>query len=240
MNDSLTSSSVRGENLIRLGLSAALGVAFTLGLFWVVAHFEHQEPAAVAIYDEAPVAVVAVEPPPPPIQTTQPETPATQVAGFDLAPASDNPVKIAVPPPELEALLPPPEAAPPAVIQFGRLDTTLRPKMDSDGPNQRIFQVKEVDQLPMVLYRVEPHVPRRLSKGAESMRVAMLIIVNADGSINDVRVSQSSGSPEVDAIISANIREWAFSPAVRRGVKVKCILEQGVVIKWGKESPFHV
>lgn len=240
MNDSLAILDTRGENLVRLGLSAVLGTAFTLGLFWSIAHFEREAPVLPASFDDVPPMAVAIEPPPPPILTPPTEVTITPVPGFDLTPAADNPVKIAVPPPDLEALLPPVETAPPAVIQFGRLDASFRPKMDLDVSEGRIFQAKDVDQRPTVLYRVEPHIPRQVRNDAESLRVVLLIIVNADGSLKEARVSRSSGNPEFDAIIAATIREWAFTPAVRRGVKVRCILEQAITINWTGGSAFHL
>lgn len=240
MNEALPIFETRGETLRRLWLSAAMGAGFTCALFWMIARMEKEAPAALEIVDELRLMVAPPEPPPPPLPT-QPQTEvATPVAGFDLVPAADNPVKIAVPPPELEALLPPAVTAPPAVIQFGRFDPGFRPTMDLDVSGARIFQSKDVDQRPTVLYRVEPHIPRHVRKGAELLRVELIIIVNADGSLKEARVSRSSGNPEFDAIIAATIREWAFTPAVRKGVKVRCILEQAIIIKWDAGSPFHL
>jgi TonB family protein len=238
MNDALPILETRAETLRRLGLSAALGAGFTCALFWVIARMELDAPSVVEVVDEVRQMLAPPEPPPPPLPTQpQPEI-ATPVVGFDLVPAADNPVKIAVPPPDLEALLPPTEVAPPAVIQFGRLDLSFRPKMDLDVTDGRIFQAKDVDQRPTVLYRVEPHIPRHVRKGAEMLRVVLLIIVNADGSLKEARVSRSSGNTEFDTIIAGTIREWAFTPAVRKGVKVRCMLEQAIVIKWDGGSGF--
>jgi TonB family protein len=65
-------------------------------------------------------------------------------------------------------------------------------------------------------------------------------VVDAKGEIGNVRIASSSGNPEFDAIILNNIREWSFSPAIRKGRKVRCLLQQAVIIQWSRRSQFEL
>lgn len=220
-------------------LSLLLGAGFTFGLFLGIARFDRTTPAEppADILDLRAVSIQ--EPPPPPRETPREQTPIeTTLTGFESAP-SDSPVQIAVPPPDLASLLPPPALAPPAVIQVGQLYTDLKPKMDITAMGDHIYQMAEVDQVPRVLNQVIPRIPPSVRRGADMLRTSLLFVVDANGEIKNVRVVSSSGNPDFDAIILSNIKEWTFSPAVRKGKKVRCLLQQAVIIKWTGGSVFE-
>jgi len=234
-----TPASSRGSGVIQGVLSLLLGAGFTLGLFLGIARFDR------AALSEAPSeimdarAVFVAEPPPPPREVPQDQAPIdTPLAGFDAAPA-ESPVQIAVTPPDLRDLMPP-MVAPPAVIQVGQLYTNLKPKIDINTTSDRIYQMMEVDQLPHVLHRVTPLIPPTVRQNAQMLRTSLLFVVDADGQIKNVRVASTSGNPDFDAIILRTIHEWSFSPAVRKGVKVRCLLQQAVIIKWSGGSVFEL
>lgn len=221
-------------------LSLLLGAGFTLAIFLGMARFDRNEPAELPaeIMDLREISLQ--EPPPPPRENPREATPMeTTLTGFDPAP-SESPVQIAVTPPDLEALLPPPPIAPPAVIQTGRLYADLKPKMDLSVAGDHIFQMAEVDQVPQVLNRVTPNIPASVRRGAVMLRTSLLFVVGANGEIGNVRLASSSGNPEFDAIALNNIKEWTFSPAVRKGRKVRCLLQQAIIIKWSGSSPFEL
>jgi TonB family protein len=219
--------------------SLLLGAGFTAGLFLGIAQFDRAaqgEPPA-EIMDLR--AVTLQEPPPPPREVVREQTPIEiPQLGFDAAP-SESPVQIAVTPPDLRDLVPP-TVAPPAVIQVGQLYTNLKPKIDVNIASDHIYQMMEVDQLPRVLNRVTPSIPPSVRQNAAMLRTSLLFVVDADGQIKNVRVVSTSGNADFDAIILKNITEWSFSPAVRKGLKVRCLLQQAVIIKWSSGSVFEL
>lgn len=221
-------------------LSLLLGAGFTLALFLGIARFDLVEPTEPPddILDLRAVSIQ--EPPPPPRETQREPVPLeATLTGFDPAP-SDSPVQIAITPPDLESLLPPPPLAPPAMIQAGQLYTDLKPKMDITLSGDHIYQMSEVDQLPKALHRVTPFIPLNVRKNASMLRVSVIFVVNAKGEIGNVRIASSSGNPEFDAIVMNTIREWSFSPAIRKGKKVSSLLQQATIIKFPRSSQFEL
>jgi protein TonB len=221
-------------------LSLSLGAGFTVLIFLGIARFDLTEPMEPPADIMDLRAISLQEPPPPPRDMPQEAVPVEAIlTGFDPGP-SESPVQIAVTPPDLEALLPPPPMAPPAVIQAGRLYVDLKPKMDLTAPGDHIFQMAEVDQVPQVLNRVSPTIPTSVRQGAATLRASLVFVVDASGEIRNVRLASSSGNSDFDAIILGNIKEWTFSPAVRKGKKVRCLLQQAVIIKWSGGSRFEI
>ena len=219
--------------------SLLLGAGFTAGLFLGIAQFDR------AAQGEPPAEIMDVravslqEPPPPPREVQREQTPAEiPPLGFEAAP-TESPVQIAVTPPDLRDLMPP-TVAPPAMIQVGQLYTNLKPRIDVNIASDRIYQMMEVDQLPRVLNRVTPAIPPSVRQNAAMLRTSLLFVVDADGQIKNVRVASTSGNADFDAIIMKNILEWSFSPAVRKGLKVRCLLQQAVIIKWSAGSVFEL
>jgi TonB family protein len=70
-------------------------------------------------------------------------------------------------------------------------------------------------------------------------RTTMLLVVNIDGTVGDVRLLKSSQDGDFDEVIMATIREWRFSPAVRKGRKVRCWVEQAITVKVDQGSRFE-
>lgn len=228
-----------GNGLARGALGVVLGAGFTVALFLGMALFDSHEPAKPPP-DIAELRAAAIhEPPPPPpeIQRREDTAVADTLTGIETL-ASESPVHVTVPPPDIAALLPPPPAAPPASIQVGRLYADLKPKIDDGDMQDRIYQMAEVDQLPRVLNRVNPVVPPSVRNEAKMLRTSMLFTVDANGEIKNVRVVGSSGNPKFDEIMVETIYHWTFSAAVRRGKKVRVLLQQAVTVKWNQASPF--
>ncbi len=230
-----------GGGVGRTLLSLGLGAAWTLGLFLMIARFDRTTPEAppADIMDLRAVSIQEPPPPPPEIQPREPVPIQETLTGIESS-RSDSPVQITVTPPDLESLLPPPPVAPPAVIQVGQLYTNLKPKMDLKMTGDHIFQMAEVDQVPQVLNQVTPKIPTSVRGGASTLRTSLIFVVDVNGEIKNVRIASSSGNAEFDAIIMENIHEWTFSPAVRRGQKVRCLLQQAVIIRWSGGSPFQL
>lgn len=228
------------ENPVGALLAAwTLGAGFTGLLFFGLAHVERrgQESTPTDIADLRTVVVAELPPPPPEVRREQEPVP-TLLQGFEAA-AAESPVRVPVPPPDVAALLPPPAEAPPAVIQIGRLHSELKPKLDVGEARDRIYQRSEVDQAPRVLNRVNPHVPPVVRDNAPVLRTTLLFTVEPNGDLGNIRIAASSGNPAFDQIIVETIREWSFSPAIRRGRKVRCLLEQMITVKWTGGSRFE-
>ena len=224
-------------------LGAILGVLFTIGIFSGIAYFQRSHVSdAPAEVEDLRAVTIPMDPPPPKItEEPVPVEEALPFAGLDIG-ASDSPVKIAVVPPDLQVLMPSSDLPPAAVIPVAQLYTNFKPKMDVSADFNRIFQQAEVDQKPAVLARPDPVVPPSVRGDAKTLRVLTLVLVDKKGAVADVRIIKSSGNQGFDTLITQSIRqEWLFSPAVRRGRNVRCLVEQTVTVVWGSgNSPFLI
>jgi TonB family protein len=133
----------------------------------------------------------------------------------------------------------PPPARAVVAARFDVANSIARPVDLDELPARRIFSRNEVDQRPMVVYRVTPKFSdQRVSKMA-TPRVGLLLVVNSDGSVGDVQVMRGSGEEDFDQAIIEAIREWRFSPAILKGRKVRCWVEQMVSVKMSRATPFE-
>lgn len=224
------------------GLGLLLGGAFSFGLFFAVARFESLEavPPADEIEEIRRVSL-PLEPPPPPPTVTQPiEAPAADlpISGIEIG-ASDSPIKIAVVPPDLAAVTPTTPYVP-ARAQLATLHAELRPTLNIDADVARVYQESEVDQKPRALVRTAPPIPADVHGSASSLRVVLLLLIDQKGKVTNARVLRSSGKPAFDDLVARCVtNEWLFSPALRRGKKVKVLAEQGFRVNFGGGgSPF--
>ena len=125
------------------------------------------------------------------------------------------------------------------MLQIGQLYGEFKPRTDLSVDTQRVFQQSEVDSIPTALYRPSPPITRRHFKDTDRLRVTLLFVVEANGTITNVRVAKSSENPEVDAIVAETVqKEWGFAPAIKRGKKVRCLLLQPFTIMLPSASPF--
>jgi protein TonB len=54
----------------------------------------------------------------------------------------------------------------------------------------------------------------------------VVVAIQADGSVGEVRLRQSAGHAELDAAAVEAVKRWRFAPAQRRGVAVQfCCVE---------------
>ena len=219
------------------------GLGFTLALFWGLAHFENVPPAppAVQFMDMTAVAV-PLDPPPPPRTEVTPPKPAEDMvalAGLDVG-RTDSSVHIAVVPPDLEALVPTTRVPPGAIVKLGYLDTNLKPRVDVGVDIHHVYQVSEVDRAPQPIVRVAPPGAAQFFNGARSLRVNLLFVIDVDGRAVSARVIESSGNPRFDQLVAKTVEDqWEFSPAIRRGKKVRCLAQQAIRVVIGGGSPFE-
>lgn len=219
------------------------GAGFTFALFLGIAYFERVGPveAKEEIEDMIAVAMPPEAPPPKIVEQTE-LMPATVLpfAGIEIG-ATDSPVKIAVTPMDLEALLPSVDVPPVAAIQPALFHSDLKPKLSAEADFSRVFQASEVDKRPAVLSRTTPFVPRHVRGKAKVLKVSLLIVVDGGGSVTSIRVMATSGNPQFDTIIVDSVRTgWVFAPAMKQGRRVRCLLQQAVTVTWRRDgTPFE-
>lgn len=219
-----------------------LGAAFTLALFIGIAHYEKAAPEAPPpILDELRFALPPIEPPPLPVKPVEAVQEVTPMMGFDLAPSS-SPVKIAVSPPDLAEFLPENlSKAPVANAQVGPMLTEFKPKTELLADPQRIYQKSEVDRIPTLLDRADPVVPNRMMEGNPVLRVIILMVIEPDGSTSHIRLTKSSGLTQFDELMIESVKaDWVFSPAIKKGKKVRCLIEQAISVRQSSGSRFGV
>jgi outer membrane biosynthesis protein TonB len=221
---------------------ALLGALFTLGLFFGISRFEGDAT------DDSPAEIVRLRslsipmetPPPRPEEVPEVATTDSPFAGIEVG-ESESDVKIAVVPPDLDQFMPAAAAAPVAAVKVSQLYTEFKPKMDIGADFGRIFQQWEVDQKITVLSRPNPVIPAAVRRGADVLRVVLIMVVNEKGLPGSIRILESSGNADFDNIIVGEVADsWVFTPAIRKGRKVKCLIQQAVRVNWsGNASPFE-
>ena len=222
-----------------------VGVGFTGVLFLGLAHLEyvHARPPAADFMDVRAVSI-PFEPPPPPPRPADPPPPRAEnvvaLAGLDTGP-SDSPVHIAVVPPDLEELVPATREPPGVIARFGYLGTDFKPRLDVGADAHHVYQATEVDQRPRAVVRVAPKLWAAAYNWGPSLSVTLLLRIDTDGRAENTNVLQSSGHAEFDAVVAETVRDqWLFTPAIKRGRKVRCLVEQKITLVIESRSAFGV
>jgi TonB family protein len=226
----------------RLIAGPLLGTAFTLVLFVGLAWLKHNAPEALpsAEFMDLPAVAAPIDAPPPLPDLAPPETaaPAAEVAGFDAGDTS-SPVKVSLALPDISKLLPIHTTAPSLKVLNRVLPADLRPRMDLATEVQRIYQQSEVDQRPKVLSESNPFIPPVVRRGASQLRVTLLFVIDTNGTVESVRILESSGNAPFDEIVADCIKaKWVFTPAIRHSKRVKCMVQRAIIVNW-KLSPFE-
>jgi protein TonB len=231
-------------------VSASLQIAQTLGglacagLILIVLAFLRaplKPGPATEIYTARLVTLPFDEPPPPPREQAPPDPgPIVGPMRLEIAPEAASAVHIQVP--DLlasDADMPPPPARAVVAARFDAAKSIARPVDADDLSARRIFSRNEVDQRPIVVYRVTPKLSEKRVSKMTTPHVVLLLVVNTDGSVGDVRVMQSSGEEDFDQTVIDAIRDWQFSPAILKGRKVRCWVEQRVTVRVSDATPFE-
>jgi TonB family protein len=108
-----------------------------------------------------------------------------------------------------------------------RVDATLRPQIRATPTPEavdtaRVYGPGEVDTQPRRLAGGSAPYPDRAPRlrPGRDVTVAGTFVVSESGEITDVKITESAGEI-VDDAVTAAVRNWKYSPGVRRGVKVK-------------------
>jgi TonB family protein len=211
-----------------------LGAGVTFALFFGVAHLEDvRTSVASAPIEDLHQASAIIDPPPPKVEdrTAAPEM-DIPLTGIDIG-TSASPVKVSVVPPDLEKIMPSESLPPIATIQFGQVMTELKPKIKTGGELEHIYQQSEVDVAPKAMKKEIARIPDSVHHNIEQLRVTLVLVIDSEGAVTSIRVARPSGNARFDKIVTECVRdEWQFSPAIRKGKKVRCMVEQLVWYKW--------
>jgi protein TonB len=196
---------------------------------------------ATEIYTARLVTLPFDEPPPPPREQVPPEPgPIVGPMRVEIAPEAASAVHLQVPDLLLsDTVMPPPPARAVVAARFDPANSVARPVDADDLQARRIFSRSEVDQRPMVVYRLTPKLSSKRVSKMRTPRVVLLLVVETDGSVGDVRLMHGSGEEDFDQTIIEAIREWQFSPAILKGRKVRCWVEQPISVKVSEATPFE-
>jgi protein TonB len=99
------------------------------------------------------------------------------------------------------------------------------------APIGPFFELRDVNEVPRVLSRVEPQVPSDLRDRQLNEVVIVRVLVTQAGHpsmINLLRRSKAGAS--LDEAIVAAVKQWTFVPAKRRGEAVSCWYHIGVPV----------
>src|SRR5690606_26974645 len=163
--------------------------------------------------------IVAREPPPPQLMEMSPVP-------------SSSPVRFALTITPVEA----PRLKANARIEFTR--EAFKPQAQALGDvENRVYNVRDVDRLPVPVFRKAPRVPPAMLRAASSPMVRLTFVVATDGRVEDVRVVQAA-TPEMGELVAAAIAEWQFEPALKDGKKVRCVVLQPVRLHPPSGNPF--
>lgn len=220
--------------------SLLLGTGITLALFLTMAHSagEADQPYVAPIEDLRAVAVPPEPPPPAPEVAPTENVVPMEFIGLETS-ASESPVKIDVGPMPFDDLLT--TVAPPANITVNQVYHDFKPGLDYSDDPQRVYQKSEVDTKVSAINRGYHPIPRWVRLRATMMQATLLFIVERDGTVSNVRVLRTSGNKEFDDIVVQSLQElWAFTPATRRGKKVRGMTQLTFVIKWESGGAFEL
>ncbi|HVW20102.1 MAG TPA: TonB family protein [Opitutaceae bacterium] len=94
----------------------------------------------------------------------------------------------------------------------------------------RIYQLGELDQLPMPLYQPQPAYPYELKRQGSSGQAVIECVVGPDGTLSGVHAVSSSDPAFADAATAA-VRKWRFQPGRKEGQQVGAVLQVPIVFR---------
>lgn len=218
-------------------LSIVAGLAFSWLIFYGLSRVQYRsEPPSPPQLDDLRAIELPMEPPPPPVRPQEVPTITTSNLIILAPERSESVVKL----PSVPIL---PESVPP-VVGIPKIDfapKTFKPvEIDSDFETRHVYQPREVDQRCVVLVKTRPAVSRIMLKTAKRLRIIFVCIVNRDGTVEGIRLTESSGNRDLDNAATEALKEWRFSPAMRRGHPVRQWVQQSFLFKMEKGSLLEV
>jgi len=84
----------------------------------------------------------------------------------------------------------------------------------------RIYEAGQVDTQPRKISGGSASYPKGAPKMKQAVTVGGMVVVTENGDVADVKITESGGEA-VDAAVAAAVRNWRFTPGVKKGIKVK-------------------
>ena len=122
------------------------------------------------------------------------------------------------------AAAPAPEVAPPPAAPEPKPEAPATPI----GP---FFELRDVNEVPRVLSRIDPQVPDDLrQQKLNEVVIARVLVTQAGQPLMVNLLRRSKAGPSLDAAIVNAVKKWTFAPAKRRGEAVSCWYHVGVPV----------
>lgn len=157
--------------------------------------------------------VRGVAPPAPPAPPTAPRAETPSVPAVPAAPAAAPP-----PPPPPSGLTPPSPPAPPAAPAPSSGLARPAPEVLSRAPKGDNTEVAYREVKP-------PSYPKEALAQRQQGSVAVIVLVETDGSIGEIELGHSSGFAALDKAAMEAVAGWRFHPAKREGRRVASRIE---------------
>jgi protein TonB len=218
-------------------LSLGIGLVASWLIFYGLARVQYRaDTEAAPQIEDLQTIDVPMEPPPPPVRPREVPTVTTSNLIIVAPEHTESVVKL----PAVPVL---PETVPP-VMGVPRIDfspkvfkpTEINPEFET----RHVFEAREVDQRCVALVKVRPDVSRLMLRAAKRLRIVFIFVVNRDGTVEGIRLTESSGNRELDNAAIEALKGWRFSPALRRGHTVRQWVQQSFFFKIDKGSPLEV
>lgn len=218
-------------------VTAAIGLTVTAMIFLGLGAVQHQRVTApTEAADDLRAIAIGDEPPPPPQQPDEP-TPMLEGATIQLTESRSPDSTFKVPAAPFTTDAPPPAFALPQMhVSLGAPRPGL---MSPDTSVQYVYSQSQVDQRPVAIYRVRPHVTTYEVNEMKVPKSSFLMIVGLDGTPSSIHLAGSGGSRDVDAACISALRDWRFKPAIKKGKAVRCWVLEDFVFEVSSGTPFE-
>lgn len=214
------------------GFVAIGGVAVSL-LILLGLHLVQRAPVTTPPVETRELHAISLPPPPPPPPMVASEPPPPQLMEMVPLPTA-SPVRFAltINPVDVPSIQAQPR------IEFAR-DAFKPTSRELGDVENRVYNVRDVDRLPIPVFRKQPRVPLGMLRSAKSPMVRLTFVVSTTGAVENVRVVQADPL-EMGELVAAAVREWQFEPAMKDGRKVRCVVIQPVRLHAPSGNPFGI
>lgn len=211
------------------GLAGAAGIValFVAGLLTMNVVANKQEQSRLMVMDMA--SPQESPPPPPPPKPQQKQVEVKEAPAVIVAPPPkiflDSPVELATTPTPPKEIIQP--SGPPATSNS---EAPAGPTGQGEKPSPAPSTQNGGDLSTSMISAPPPRYPVESRRNREQGTVVLRILVDIDGAVSEIAVSQSSGFRRLDHAAMHAVRRWRWSPSRSNG---KPVLVRGFV-----EIPF--
>jgi protein TonB len=240
----------RGLGMTAAGVVIVAAVGFPLGTYWLrVAvpppiHAEAQPnevvtPAPVVEHRPPPAAVAPAPEPkaPPKTEDVKPVPTKAVTPPASRTPAARpqmKPVRQTNPTTTLAASISVPTVSTevPAAVSMPSAPIAPEPAplMTPAAPTGPFFETRQVNDVPQVLTKVEPHFPGDAERVTGDIVIVRVLVSQAGHPSLISVLRRSKAGPAVDEAVVAAVKRWTFTPARKRGETVSCWYHVGVPV----------